>query len=162
MSTEWLTSDQQRAWRSYLLGTTLLMEQLDRDLRESHDVSMPEYEILVRLSEADDHALRMAELAHSVKNSRSRITHTVARMEREGLVERQQCLSDGRGVVAHLTDKGYAKLSAAAPNHVASVRAGLIDVVQPEDLEALGRAFTAVVRALETGVPDPVLSPRSA
>jgi DNA-binding MarR family transcriptional regulator len=162
MSTEWLTNDQQRAWRAYIVGTTLLMDRLDRDLREGHDVSMPEYEILVRLSEAVDHALRMAELAHSVKNSRSRTTHTIARMERAGLVERRQCLSDGRGVVAHLTDAGFAKLQAAAPDHVASVRAGLVDVVRPEDMEAIGRAFTVVVRALETGEPDPVLSPMSA
>ena len=70
------------AWRSYLLGTTLLMERLDRDLRENHDLSLPEYEILVRLSESPDRQLRMAELADSVKNSRSRITHTIARMER--------------------------------------------------------------------------------
>jgi DNA-binding MarR family transcriptional regulator len=157
MSTDWLTSDQQQAWRSYLLGTTLLMERLDRDLREGHDLSLPEYEILVRLSEAENRALRMAELAHSVKNSRSRITHTVARMEQAGLVERRQCPSDGRGVIAHLTDAGFAKLSTAAPDHVASVRAGLIDVVGPDDLTAIARAFRAVVDALETGERDPLL-----
>ncbi len=162
MSTEWLTIDQQRAWRAYLLGTTLLMEHLDRDLRENHDLSLPEYEILVRLSESPGRALRMAELADSVKNSRSRITHTVARMERSGLVVRRQCASDGRGVVAQLTDAGHAKLVDAAPGHVRSVRDGLIDVVQAGDIAALGRAFTAVVESLETGVPDPVLSPTSA
>jgi DNA-binding MarR family transcriptional regulator len=162
MSTDWLTSDQQQAWRSYLLGTTLLMERLDRDLREGHDLSLPEYEILVRLSEADGRALRMAELAHSVKNSRSRITHTVSRMEQAGLVERRQCPSDGRGVIAHLTDTGFAKLAAAAPDHVASVRAGLIDVVEPADLTAIARAFSAVADALETGERDPLLHRASA
>jgi DNA-binding MarR family transcriptional regulator len=161
MSTDWLSSDQQQAWRAYLVGTTLLMERLDRDLREAHDVSLPEYEILVRLSESDNHSLRMAELAHSVKNSRSRITHTVARMERAGLVERRQCPSDGRGVVAHLTDAGIAKLEAAAHDHVGSVRAGLIDVVAADDLHAVGRAFSAVVGSLETGDPDPILSANS-
>jgi DNA-binding MarR family transcriptional regulator len=162
MATEWLTTEQQRAWRSYLLGSTLLMDRLDRDLRENHDLSLPEYEILVRLSESSDRALRMAELADSVKNSRSRITHTIARMERAGLVVRTQCPSDGRGVFAHLTDRGYAKLVDAAPNHVDSVRSALINVVDPDDLTALGRAFGAVAEALETGEPDPVLSARSA
>jgi DNA-binding MarR family transcriptional regulator len=162
MSTKWLNTSQQQAWRAYLLGTTLLMERLDRDLREAHDLSLPEYEILVRLSESPGHSLRMAELAHSVKNSRSRITHTVARMERERLVERRQCPSDGRGVVAHLTEAGYARLEAAAPDHVQSVRACLIDVVKPADLDAVKRAFSAVADSLETGDPDPVLSPRSA
>ncbi|MBA3309289.1 MAG: MarR family transcriptional regulator [Nocardioidaceae bacterium] len=162
MDVRWLSSDQQRAWRTYLLGTTLLMERLDRDLRERHDLSLPEYEILVRLSESADRRLRMAELADSVKNSRSRITHTIARMERGGLVVRRQCPSDGRGVFAHLTEAGRRKLEIAAPDHVRSVRDALIDVVAEDDLAAVSRAFAAVADTLETGAPDPVLSPKSA
>jgi DNA-binding MarR family transcriptional regulator len=162
MATQWLTMEQQRDWRSFLLGSTLLMDRLDRDLRDQHDVSLPEYEILVRLSESENRALRMAELADSVKNSRSRITHTIARMERAGLVVRKQCPSDGRGVIAHLTERGFAKLVDAAPDHVDSVRSALIDVVSADDFTAIGRAFSTVAEALETGEPDPVLSPKSA
>lgn len=157
MTTRWLDADQQQAWRAFIVGTTLLMERLDRDLRENHDLSLPEYEILVRLSEAPDRMLRMAELADSVKNSRSRITHTIARMERDGLVERRQCAVDGRGVFATLTDKGHALLVNAAPLHVESVRNALIDVVDPNDLQAVRRGFTAVADALSTGKPDPIL-----
>lgn len=127
------------------------MERLDRDLREQHDLSLPEYEVLVRLSESPDRALRMAELAASVQNSRSRMTHTISRMEREGLVVRRSCESDGRGVVAALTDEGLAKLVTAAPDHVDSVRASLIDAISAEDLEAIGRAFEDVLAALEPG-----------
>jgi DNA-binding MarR family transcriptional regulator len=136
------------------------MERLDRDLRESHDLSLPEYEILVRLSESPERQLRMAEIADAVKNSRSRITHTVARLERSGLVERRQCDTDGRGVLAILTDVGFAKLERASHVHVGSVRAALVDVVDDEDLLAVGRAFAAVADTLETGPPDPVLSPK--
>src|ERR1700759_258092 len=110
MAVRWLTAEQQRHWRAFLLGTTLLMERLDRDLREKHGLSLPEYEILVRLSEAPDHSTRMAELADAVKNSRSRITHTIKRLEVDGFVVRRSCASDGRGVMACLTDQGYAKL----------------------------------------------------
>lgn len=161
MNVPWLSSDQQRAWRAYLLGTTLLKDYLDRELRDQHNLSLSEYEILVRLSESPDWSRRMAELADAVKNSRSRITHTIARLESDGLVERRQCDSDGRGVFAVLTDLGMKKLETAAVDHVRSVRAGLIDVVDPEDLEAVERAFTAVVDTLEVGSPDPVLSPRA-
>jgi DNA-binding MarR family transcriptional regulator len=160
--TRWLNDDQQRVWRSYLLGTTLLMERLDRDLRDKHRISLPEYEILVRLSESNDRMLRMAELADSVRYSRSRITHTIARMEAENLVTRSQCSSDGRGVFAQMTDAGYAKLVAAAPDHVESVRTSLLDAASEGDFLALGRVFRAVIDALETGSPDPVLSPRDA
>lgn len=154
MTDRWLSASQQRSWRAFLLGSTLLMDRIDRDMRENHGLSLPEYELLVRLSEAPNRELRMAELADSVKNSRSRITHTIRRLEEAGYVVRRACPSDGRGVQAVLTDDGFAKLVAAAPDHVACVRDCFIDVVQPADLEALGRAFTQVADTLETGDPD--------
>ena len=86
--THWLDEQQQAQWRAFLGGTTVLFERLDRDLREQHNLSMPEYEILVRLSEAPDRRMRMAVLADSVTQSRSRTTHTIARLQTAGLVER--------------------------------------------------------------------------
>src|SRR3990170_1734741 len=97
-ATRWLEPAQQQVWRAFLLGTTRLFDQLERDLREAHGLSLPEYEILVRLSEAPGHRLRMAELASSVSPSRSRGTHTISRLETAGLVARSACVTDGRGV----------------------------------------------------------------
>ena len=149
----WLDQDQQLSWRAYLVGTTLLMDRLDRDLREQHNLSMPEYEILVRLSEADSGRLRMATLADSVSHSRSRVTHTIARLERSGLVERAPCLSDGRGVEAVITDTGRAALTEAAPTHVAGVRQLLVDLAGEEDFEAVGRVFNTVADKLISANP---------
>lgn len=146
--TAWLDQRQQRSWRAFLVGTTLLMDRLDRELRDQHRLSLPEYEILVRLSEAEGHRLRMAVLADSVSHSRSRVTHTVKRMESAGLVVRDACLSDGRGVEAVLTDRGRQALTDAAPTHVAGVRRLLVDLVADEDFEAVGRVFDAVTDGL--------------
>jgi DNA-binding MarR family transcriptional regulator len=147
-TTRWLDAEQQRTWRAYLVGTTLLMDRLDRDLRELHDLSLPEYEILVRLSEAPDHRMRMAQLAGSISHSRSRVTHTVARLEKDGLVNRSACVSDGRGVEAVLTEEGLKRLEAAAPTHVDGVRQFLVDLAGVEDLAAVGRVFNAVADEL--------------
>ena len=144
----WLDQQQQRSWRAFLVGTTLLMDRLDRDLRDQHRLSLPEYEILVRLSEAEGNRMRMAMLADSVSHSRSRVTHTVNRMETAGLVARDACLSDGRGVEAVLTDKGREALEEAAVTHVAGVRRLLVDLVAAEDFEAVGRVFDAVTDGL--------------
>lgn len=152
-TTRWLDAEQQRSWRAYLVGTTLLMDRLDRDLREQHGLSMPEYEILVRLSEVPDHRMRMASLAGSVSHSRSRITHTVARLERGGLVNRRPCVSDGRGVEALLTERGFAVLEEAAHTHVEGVRRYLVDLVGEEDFAALGRAFDTVADKLVAANP---------
>ncbi|MGZ5366503.1 MarR family winged helix-turn-helix transcriptional regulator [Aeromicrobium sp.] len=147
--TPWLNVSQQRIWRSFLGGTTVLMDQLDRDLRAKHGLSMPEYEILVRLSEAPDRSVRMSELAAAVAHSRSRITHTIARLERVGLVVRGHCSDDGRGVTAVLTNQGFAALDEASHTHVAGVHDYLIANADPADFEALGRVMQNVVEVLE-------------
>jgi DNA-binding MarR family transcriptional regulator len=147
-ATRWLTPDQQRAWRTYLMGTTQLTVRLDRDLQERHDLSLPEYEIMVRLSEAEDRRMRMSELADSLNHSRSRLTHTVARMEADGLLARTSCPSDRRGIFAELTDTGVARLVEAAPTHVEGVRRHLIDITSPEDLAVVERVFGAVAESI--------------
>lgn len=147
--TRWLDAAQQRSWRTFLLGSTRLLERLERELRERHGLSLAEYEILVRLSESPERRLRMAELATSVSHSRSRVTHTVIRLEAAGLVTRRSCPTDGRGVVAQLTDDGWQRLVDAAPTHVEGVRAHLVDLVDDADLEATGRVFAAVAEQLD-------------
>ena len=142
----WLDQEQQRIWRTYLLGVARINEQLDSALR-GFGIDLGEYEILVCLEEAEDRRLRMSELAEKVHQSRSRLTHTVARMEKAGLVLREACPTDRRGVWAILTDEGFELLRTAAPSHVESVRAAFVEVVDPEDFRALGRAFDAVLAA---------------
>ncbi len=148
VAARWLSAEQQQVWRSYLLGSARLSECLDADLRD-FGLDLAEYEILVALSEAPERQLRMSELADAVHQSRSRLTHTVTRMEQASLVERWNCPTDRRGVWAHLTDDGVALLERAAPRHVEAVRRYFVEAVSEDDYAALGRAFAAVVRATE-------------
>lgn len=140
----WLDEEQQRIWRAYLLGSARLLEKLDADLRQ-FGLDLPEYEILVTLSEADDERIRMSDLATAVHQSRSRLTHTIGRMERSNLVQRVTCPTDKRGVWAELTEDGRSLLHAAAPRHVLAVRANFVDAVDSGDFAAIGRAFTTMV-----------------
>ena len=144
----WLTAEQQRIWRAFLNGVARINDRLDAELRP-FGLDLGEYEILVHLSESEQHALRMSDLAERVRQSRSRLTHTISRMEGKGLVSRTACPSDRRGVIAVMTDHGWRLLVEAAPAHVESVRRVLVDPVEPSDFEALGRAMEAV-----TGVTD--------
>ncbi|WP_040161387.1 MarR family winged helix-turn-helix transcriptional regulator [Nigerium massiliense] len=139
----WLDHRQQKIWRSFLTGSAAIDRHLDEALRP-YGLDLGEYEILVALSESEDRRMRMSELAQAARQSRSRLTHTVARMEKKGYIERQNCADDRRGVLAQLTDSGFALLEEAAPVHVDSVRRSFIDAVDPDDLEALGRAMAAV------------------
>ena len=146
--TPWLSQEQQRNWRSFIGGITVLMDHLDRDLRTQHDLSLGEYEILVRLSEAPNRSIRMAELAAAVAHSRSRVTHTISRLERDGIVRRDTCSDDGRGVSAVLTDHGFSVLEKAAHTHVRGVHDYLIVNAPDEEFEVVGRVMQRVVETL--------------
>lgn len=144
----WLTACEQQAWRNYIRGVRLVDERLRRGL-ESHDLSHPEYEILVRLSEAPERTARMSELADETVSSRSRLTHTVARLERKEWVRRRPSADDGRGVECVLTDEGFAALATAACAHVADVRELLLDALSPPEFLALGAAMGKVADRIE-------------
>ena len=151
--TRWLSADEQRSWRALVMGTTLLFDRLDADLRRSFDLSLTEYEILVRLSERDG-SMRMAQLADALAHSRSRVTHTVARMEKAGLVRRATSPEDGRGIICGMTDEGLDLLRRAAVVHVEGVREHLVDLASPEDLAAVGRMMDRVADKLVAGHPE--------
>ena len=142
----WLTAEQQQIWRAYLLGSALLQERIDADLRP-FGLDRAEYEILVVLSEIEGQRLRMAELADAVHQSRSRLTHTISRMEKTNLVKRTSCPTDRRGVWAELTAEGFELIKEAAPTHVETVRRNFVEVMSEEDYAAVGRVFTAVIAA---------------
>src|SRR5919108_6651958 len=118
MTTRWLTSAEQRAWRAYVAATHLLEDAIDRQLQQ--DAGMPHlyYSILANLSETPERRLRMTDLAERLKITRSRLTYAVARLEKDGLVRREECRWDKRGSIAALTDEGMAVLESAAPGHV--------------------------------------------
>jgi DNA-binding MarR family transcriptional regulator len=136
----WLDAQEQQAWRAYLRGSRLLEAALDHDL-QSHGVQLTEYEIISMLSEAPGRRLRMSSLADQVVQSRSRLTHTAARLERRGWVGRESCLQDRRGVELVLTEDGWAAVQQMAAVHVASVRRNIVDAMSPELFAALGEAM---------------------
>lgn len=146
----WLSADEQRVWRGFMTAVTKFTEHLDRQMQRDSGMPMAYYEILVALSEAPDRALRMSELALNCHSSRSRLSHAVAKLEKEGWVQRRACDSDRRGSIARLTDRGFAVLEAAAPGHVTAVREHLFDVLTAEQLGSLREISQAMENGLQT------------
>ncbi len=144
----WLDTEEMRAWRAYVIGKQLLDSQLNRDLQEEHRLALADYELLVRLSEAPGGQVRMSTLAEQVGSSKSRISHQIGRMEQAGLVRRQECPGDRRGVFAVLTSAGLAVLRDAAPTHVRGVRDNLVDLLSAEERLMLAEVFERVMRHL--------------
>lgn len=146
--TRWLTEEEQRLWRGWLAASMLLPERLNRDLQEQHGLTGTDYQVLVELSESPERRMRMSTLAEHTQLSRSRLSHQIDRMTRAGLVTRQECAQDGRGMFAVLTEQGWETIVAAAPDHVESVRRHLVDRLTPEQFAAFGEACITVADAL--------------
>lgn len=139
----WLSETEQVSWRAYLHGSRLLEVALDADL-SAVGVSLPEYEILSMLSEADGERMRMSSLADLVVQSRSRVTHTASRLQARGLVTREPSAEDGRGVELVLTAEGREAVTRLARVHVESVRRHFVDLLAPAQFEELGAAMAVV------------------
>jgi DNA-binding MarR family transcriptional regulator len=146
--TRWLNADEQRTWRAYLNSHRLLLDAIDAQLRRDSGMPHAYYEILVRLSDAENRTLRMAELADVTRVSASRLSHAIARLEERGWVRRQECPTDRRGQLAVLTDEGFAKLEATAPGHVEAVRTALFDSLDPDQIRNLGEISETLARHL--------------
>ncbi|MFG2943774.1 MarR family winged helix-turn-helix transcriptional regulator [Streptomyces adustus] len=146
---QWLTPQEQRVWRSYLHATTLLEDHLDRQLQR--DAGMPHiyYGLVVTLAEAPGRRLRMTELAKKAKITRSRLSHAIARLEKNDWVRREDCPSDKRGQFAVLTDAGLEVLRRTAPGHVTAVRQALFDRLSPEQQKSLGEIMQIVAEGLQ-------------
>ncbi|MBA2806845.1 MULTISPECIES: MarR family winged helix-turn-helix transcriptional regulator [Streptomyces] len=145
----WLTDEEQRTWRAYVHASTLLEDHLDRQLQR--DAGMPHvyYHLLVVLSEAPRRRLRMTELAMRAKITRSRLSHAVARLEKNGWVRREDCPDDKRGQFAVLTDQGYDVLAQSAPGHVQAVRQAIFDRLSSAQQETLGEIMQIVAEGLQ-------------
>jgi DNA-binding MarR family transcriptional regulator len=150
----WLSDDEQISWRAFLTSSLLLQDRLNRELSAAHGLTMADYEILVRLSEADQRRMRMTELAQVTLSSKSRLSHQITRMENAGLVRRQECDLDRRGYFAVLTDEGWQRLVAAAPTHVRGVRGHLVDQMSPTQFHDLGESCALVADHLQHGDTD--------
>lgn len=146
--TRWLNADEQRTWRAYLNSHRLLLDAIDAQLRRDSGMPHAYYEIMVRLSEAENRTLRMAELADLTRVSASRLSHAIARLEERGWVRRQECPTDRRGQLAVLTDEGFATLTAAAPGHVETVRTALFDSLDADQIRHLGEINEILARRL--------------
>ncbi|MGW6458553.1 MarR family winged helix-turn-helix transcriptional regulator [Streptomyces sp. NPDC055078] len=145
----WLTEDEQHVWRAYIHATMLLDDHLDRQLQRDAGLPHIYYALLVQLSQAPRRRRRMTELAIALKITRSRLSHAVARLEKNGWVRREDCPSDKRGQNTVLTDEGYEVLKRAAPGHVEAVRQAMFDRLTPEQVQQLGEIMRILAEGLQ-------------
>lgn len=133
----WLTATEQRVWRRWLTLNARLSATLHKELHDDAGLSMPDYEVLVHLTDSPQGRIRVTDLARLLQWERSRVSHHTTRMERRRLVQRVECAEDGRGAFIVITPQGRAAIEQAAPGHVTTVRRLIFDALTPDEIDAL-------------------------
>ncbi|ADO72704.1 Transcriptional regulator, MarR family [Stigmatella aurantiaca DW4/3-1] len=150
-----LNADEEAFWRALGRVVHVLPRLLEEDLSKATGLSMTEYAVLLTLAEAPGQRLRMAELAAAIALSASRITRVVDDLSSRALVRKERHAADARGAVAVLTHEGLSRQQSAAPQHLASARRRVLDLVPPEHLIALGRVLQQVADRAVGAAPAP-------
>ena len=145
----WLDERQARAWRAYLKLNQELYAALEVQLQRDSGLSGADYTVLVPLSTASAGVLRTRELGTEIGWDRSRLSHQISRMERRGLVAREECSEDGRGSMVRLTDTGRSAIEGAAPAHAETVRRYFFDRLSEEEIDTLTAVFERLLAGME-------------
>lgn len=145
----WLDDDQQEAWRALMVMHARLGAALAAQLAAESELSFADYVVLVDLTDREQGAARVHELARHLGWERSRVSHHIARMAERGLVRKERCALDRRGSFVVVTDGGRGAIEAAAPGHVAAARRFVVDALTHEQLEALADAAGLVIEAID-------------
>ncbi|QRV02441.1 MarR family transcriptional regulator [Arcanobacterium phocisimile] len=148
--TRMLNEEEQQAWRNFMRGQAAVRDAVNHDDVENFGLALHEFEVLMRLAEAEKQQARMSVLATDLVHSRSRLTHTVARLEKAGYVERFQCPADRRGIFCRLTDQGQEKIEASTADHTEALREHFLSKLTREELLTLGEIFGKLIDAEET------------
>jgi DNA-binding MarR family transcriptional regulator len=146
----WLDPSEQRAWRGYLRMQGQLSARLNRPLQQDSELSLADFDVLVALTDLPEERMRVLELARVLQWEKSRVSHHVGRMEKRGLVVREECRDDGRGAFVVLTPAGRRAIESAAPPHVDTVRRLVFDSLSPEQVDALAAIAAKVLTNLES------------
>ena len=147
----WLSAQEEHLWRGWNRLNVELLVRLQRQMQADAGLSGSDYEVLVHLTDSPEGRVRVSDLARLLQWERSRVSHHLTRMERRGLVERTECLEDGRGAFIGVTSAGRAAIEQAAPGHVDAVRRLVFDVLDDQDVAALGVAVDKMLAALDAG-----------
>lgn len=134
-----VTPEQMEVWRTFLRAHATLVRRLEADLLDNHNLPLAWYDVLARLVEAEDHRLRMSELADRVMLSPSGLTRLIDRLEKNGLVDRQHAEGDGRGLYAVLTEQGYNTLRDASGTHLRGIHEYVIAKYSSDELKEVAR-----------------------
>lgn len=109
------------AWRNLVIVHDTLMKRFQAELKRDFELTVPQYDALLRLAAQPRRGLRMAEVADAMLYSSGAATKVLDRLVERGLVERAPDPDDHRGVNVTLTAAGHRQIKRAMRAHGKSI-----------------------------------------
>ncbi|MDQ1609155.1 MAG: hypothetical protein QOE16_1887 [Microbacteriaceae bacterium] len=153
-----ISSEHWDAWRSVLSMRRQLDLVLERRLQQMADISQSEFEVLLAVFQEPGGQLRGRQLGERLGWERSRVSHLITRMERRGLVARNECTVDLRGSWIVLTADGKRAVLGSMRDHAATIRRYFFDVLSDEELAVLATASNRIIEAIGATACDETLA----
>lgn len=135
--TELFSRCQQAAWGGFLSAYARMNRLIEDDLQAHSHLTHVEFEVLLRLSWSDTHRMRIQDLAAESILTRSGISRVVERLEKAGLVTREEAPEDRRGAYAVLTEAGAERFRIAAQKHSECVHTHFLSKFSEEELQTM-------------------------
>jgi len=133
-----------------VLRSTLsqLHELLAQEMEDEVGMPFERYSILLMLAQADGGALRPSELAEALPITSSGVTRLIDRLERDGVVERRACTTDGRGTFVALTADGTEVFRRAGRVHLRGINQHLGTNLTLTEMAELRRIMTKLAAGI--------------
>ena len=139
-----MSSEELAVWRSLVDTTDELRRVLSAQLAQDSQLSPGDYAVLLALSEATGRRLRSSELATTMDWERSRLSHHLGRMEKRGLIAREDCATDSRGAEVLMTDEGATAFRRATTPHTRAIKQHFADALSPDQFDALAGVLRSI------------------
>lgn len=138
------TSDEFAVWSAFIQTVEILRARVQSRLQADSQLSEGDYKVLLALNGAEEGSLRSSDLARIMEWERSRLSGHLGRMEKRGLIRRQQSAKDARGSEVLLTNDGARAFRASTMPHLEAVKTYFIDAFTEAQLTQIDDTTAAL------------------
>ena len=130
---------EREAWGGFLSAYAFIYRIVEEDLQSHSQITHVEFEILLRLSWAENQRMRIQDLAAQSLLTRSGVSRAISRLEEAGLVAREEATEDRRGAYTVLTKEGAKRFQNAMQPHVAFVKENFLNLFSEPELKQMAK-----------------------
>ena len=135
-----------RAWIGFVKSQQSVLDKVDKDFKASGFPLLSWYDLLLELEKSKGGRLRQKELGELILLSKYNVSRLLDRLEKQGLIKREPCEEDTRGVFAVITPKGKKLRNKMWPVYYGSIKENFLSKFNEKELKQIIRLSKRLVQ----------------